>query len=325
MPTHDIRRRMGPALLLAACSTEPADPTRSTDNATGLPEIDVPTDDGPYLDDPEEQTPPEIDAAAIAAAVESVLLLVSRADAGPIRDAYDSLLADQSGSCPTWTVAGTDTPYWFDACTTESGTRFDGYAQSVLSEDRYDGQILWNGWQFYGVATIERADGTLLEASGAAGVLLGTQESGAIVSYTYMAEGFRFDGPGVEPDWLGPTGSPELTAWRTRHPEYGSNLVAIQARVRLDEGPVSVVVMDDIQAGNAASGSPCPDEPAGVISVRVENGTWVELYFDGLPFEQWSAGEVRDCDGCATAWTKGIEVGEVCVDTSALTSGDGAL
>jgi hypothetical protein len=324
MRTHTMGWLAGLGLSVAACADPPADEPAPADTGADLPDIDAPEDDGPYLDDPEEESPPELDAATLAAAVEAVLPLVIGAHGGHIRDAYEEVLEGESGGCPTWAVSEDDVPYWFDACISETGTRFDGYAYSLLSEDLQDGDTLWGGWQFFGIATIERSDGAVFEAPGQAGVLEGTQADGGRITYTYMDEGFRFDGPSATAGWLGPAGSPELAAYTVHYPETGGNLVSLEARVSVDEGPVSAVVFDDIQLGNAAAGSPCPDEPSGLISVRSADGTWFELYFDGVPFDRWEDGEVSECDGCATAWAKGMEVGEVCIDTSILTAWEGA-
>lgn len=324
MRAQNIGRLAGLGLALAACTDPPADKPATADTGDALPDIDAPEDDGPYLDDPVEETPPDLDAETLAAAVEAVLPLVIGAHAGHLRDAYEEVLEGESAGCPTWTVSEDGVPYWFDSCTSDAGTRFDGYAYSLLSEDLEDGEIVWNGWQFFGVATIERADGAVFEAAGEAGVLLGTQTDGAQVTYTYMAEGFRYDAPSVSAGWLGEAGSPEVVAYTVHYPESGANLVSLQARVSVDEGPVSAVVFDELQLGNAEAGSPCPEEPSGLVSVRSADGTWFELYFDGVPFDRWGDTEVIDCDGCATAWAKGIEIGEVCVDTSVLTDWEGA-
>lgn len=323
MPRPD-RRSTGIALLLMACGGGAVDGPATAAPGGTLPEIAPPDDDGPYLDDPAEEAPPGLDPETLAAAVEAVLPLVIGANAGPIRGAYAEVLADQSEGCPTWAVTGDGVPYWFDACTAETGTRFDGYAYSLVSEDLPDGEILWTGWQFFGLATVERPGGALFEATGAAGVLRGVQSDGAQVTYTYMDEGFRYSGASAGPAWLGAAGSPEVAVYTISYPETGGHIVAVEARVSVDEGPVTAVVFDEIQLGNAAAGSPCPVEPSGLVSVRAQDGTWSELYFDGVPFDRWGSGETSGCDGCATAWTKGVQIGEVCIDTDVLVNWEGS-
>jgi hypothetical protein len=308
-------------LLLGGCAGGGGEPAAAGDTATDepLPEIDAPEDDGPYLGESEDPEPPELDADAVAAAVESVLPTVIGAHAGHIRSAYAEALSGQSEGCPTWTQSAEGVPYWFDTCTADGGTRFEGYAYDLVSEDLADGEIVWDGWQFYGLATITGPDGATFEATGSAGVLTGLQSDGALVTYTYMDEGFRYDGPAADAAWLGAAGSPEVQAYTLHQPTTGGNLVSLQARASLDAGPITAVVFEDVQAGNAAAGAPCPAEPAGLISVRAEDGTWFELYFDGVPFDQWGTTEPTDCDGCASVWAKGSEVGEVCLDPSVLT------
>ena len=55
-------------LALAGCGPNAAEDeaTHAGGDDNALPDIDAPEDDGPYLDDPEETTPPDLDAEAIS-------------------------------------------------------------------------------------------------------------------------------------------------------------------------------------------------------------------------------------------------------------------
>lgn len=85
-------------------------------------------------------------------------------------------------------------------------------------------------------------------------------------------------------------------------------------------GDFQTAVFEDIQLGEPAIGAPCAPEPAGLISLRTLEGAWLTLHFDTPPVGQWGEGlaDPCSCDGCASAWTAGHRLGEVCVDTSPL-------
>ncbi len=170
-------------LALGACSADaPADAPVDTEEA--LPPIDAPTDDGPYVEDEVPVEPIEFDADAVGAVVEDALPVARATSAVVLQAAYAEVLAEQSEGCPAWTTSEDGVPYWFDACTSDVGARFEGYAYSVDAVDLVDGDITWNGWQFFGLATIRSSAGSVFEATGQAGALRGVQADGADVFYT---------------------------------------------------------------------------------------------------------------------------------------------
>ena len=62
-------------------------------------------------------------------------------------------------------------------------------------------------------------------------------------------------------------------------------------------------------------GSECDLEPYGTISVRDNDGNWVDVVFDGPAY--WGAWAFQPhCDGCGMAYFRGEEVGPTCIDFS---------
>jgi hypothetical protein len=146
--------------LLLACGGEKTDST-----ADGAEDVEA----APYILPAEEVTAPPFDAAAVTAELESAAARFVSFDASPLIDGYQALLAaGDDGYCPTFGVAN-DTVYWADACTSETGTRFDGYGYFVDYNGVSDGNgTTYQGAALYGVATIEDADGQRLVAAGGA-------------------------------------------------------------------------------------------------------------------------------------------------------------
>lgn len=315
-----------PALLLTAC-TSSADHPGSVGRDDG-PNLDIPNpeEDGGYLADVEDRPLPALDGPSVSATIEDLLPALLQMHAGEIQDVYEELLTGASPGCPTWNTSPEGLPYWFDSCTSDGGSSFDGYAYDVDVVDRPDGDVVWSGWQFYGLTTIETPDGRRFESTGAAGLLTGTQADGAQVSYSYMDEGFRYTGDAHGAAWLSTEGSPQVAAYAVHQPSTGGRLVALEARVALTEGDFQAAVFEDIQLGDSEIGAPCTREPAGLVSLRTLEGTWLTLYFEGPPVERWGDGieDPDSCDGCASVWTSGTRLGEVCVDTSSLLAWEGS-
>lgn len=303
--------------------TPSVEPTPGADSDNGEPAEPsiVEPSDAPYLDDSGDQTPPELDETVLGAAVDAALLEAIATHGAPAVEAYFEMLDESDGVCPRWAVSG-DTPYWFDSCTTEGGTTFDGYGYHQTYAGPYDGGVTWYGRAMYSVARIVGADGRQFDGAGGAGFLTGTDASGNDVWYSYVQSGFSYDGPAAEGTWLAEGLDPELTWYALRAPSGIGAAVTLSGSARTTGDAVEVLVFNDLLLIDEAFGSSCPEEPNGSISVLDGEGHWFDLYFDG---PTWGGDATPEdlCDGCAAAWFGGAYVGEVCVDFSPLSDWDG--
>lgn len=306
------------ALGLVACGGQ--DP--ATGGGAGASTDDDSTDwepddrDDPYIDpDPGDQDA-AFDADAVAQVIEDALWTAREVHGQPVIDAYAEVLADIDPDCPAWGNQD-GLLYWQDSCTAESGTAFEGYGYVTDYTDYADGDIIWNGLGVSAVATVLRPDGAAFTGAGSALQLVGLNSAGADVYYSYVDEGFTYDGPAAAGTWLLDGVSPALQAYGFHYPS-GGKLLYVTGRVQVDEGPVRAVVFDNLLLLDEQLG-PCPTEPSGGLSVLGEDG-WYDLTFDGPTFDEAEGFDASLCDGCGTAWHKGQRIGEACVNFSVMTS-----
>ncbi len=159
-------------------------------------------------------------------------------------------------------------------------------------------------------------EGYVFEAAGGAYVLWGVTDDGADAFYTVVQDGFAYDGPAAQGTWLGDGVSPEIVSYGLRYPSVDGRAVYVSGRVLVDDGPVEAVVFEELFMYSAELGSPCPSEPAGMVSVLDGEGAWFDILFDG---GQWGEAVDADaCDGCGGAWYQGSYLGEVCADFGVL-------
>jgi len=306
--------------LLGACgggddSKGGGGPTATTSDSADVWE--EPARDDPYIDPAEDPDPADFDAAEVAAIVEQALVGARGVHAGPVVAAYDEAIASVDEACPLWTSDGT-TPYWVGGCTTDAGATFDGYGTQIVYESFPDGDIIWDGQAVNGVGAIETEAGHTFVAGGLAQRLAGVQSDGMFVFYSAMNEGFAYDGPAAAGTWLADGLSPELTTYALFDDATDGRALYLTGRVEVPDGPVQAVVFEQLLLIDAALGSPCPQEPSGGLSVLGEDG-WYDLTFHGPQFESGDEYDASRCDGCGTAWHKGVSIGEACIDFSSMT------
>ncbi len=308
---HPWGPRALPLLLLAIGCTTGTQKTPGTDDS-GSP-WEEPARDDAYVDEPGEIEPPALDPDEIGPILIEALMLAREAQAGPAVLAFAEAMTAAEEGCPTW-YSDDGLDYWFDACTTSAGVRFDGYGYAIPYVDHADGDRIWDGIGVYGAATIAAADWTL-EAVGGASLLSGRQADGGRIEYSYLEGGFSYDGPAAEGTWLADGSSPELSTYGIAYDDSGIRSAYLSGRVDLPDGPVQAVVFEELALVNAAAGVACPAEPGGTASLLGPDG-WYDVVFDG----GWESPEA--CDGCATAWHAGVAVGQACADFSAFTEWD---
>ena len=302
-------------LCSVACGTPPdtpESPDGTADDDAWAPE----ERDDPYIDPEDDRSALTLDPAAVAAGVEAALWAVRSVHGQTVVDAYTEVMAGTDADCPAWGNQN-GLVFWQDACTSEVGTTFDGYGYLSHYEDFPDGDIVWNGLGASLVASVTRSDGASLVGAGSALQLLGVNSAGADVFYSYLDEGFSYDGPAAAGTWLSGQGSPQLQTYAFSYPDGGKLLFAT-GRLQAETGPLLAVAFEELLLFNDTLG-PCPAEPSGGVSVLLEGG-WIDLTFNGPTFGTLEGFDASGCDGCGTAWHKGSALGEVCPDFSPLLS-----
>lgn len=291
-------------LLLAACGT-------SADDSGAA--ADAPYEPAPYLVEEEDPPEPSFDADALADAIDQGLVAALAIQAEPVFAPYAQVMTAADAACPSYYEADGNV-YWYDVCTSDAGTSFNGYSFYYLY-DQYDGGdgILYDGQAISGVATVTEPDGHVFEAGGTAYHLSG-ENADYLIWYSIVQGGFSWDGEGSEGTWLAGGLAPTMamTAYYVK---------AMDGRAFMVEGGVSglagdfdTVVLDGIVVWSDNVGAACPEEPGGSVSVRGADGGWYDVLFDGEQEYGEGLPDPDACDGCGQAYFRGAPLGEVCVD-----------
>lgn len=266
---------------------------------------------------------PEFDADAMSTAITDALSAAVGITGAPVLVAYTTVMATADDTCPNY-YENEGNIYWYDQCTTESGSEFSGYSFYYLYDnfDAGDGNI-YNGAQVYGVAQMWDAEGHELELGGSAANLVLTAVDGSYTYWYSVVQGsFAWDGAGTEGTWVTPGMAPDVVLTAVEYPAYDARMFYINGGISGLGGAYDSVVFDGLTLYNAGVGD-CPEEPGGMISVRDASGYWYDMTLDGQ-IDTAVSTRASDCDGCAAVWYQGQEVGEVCADYTFLTSWEGA-
>ena len=106
--------------LALGCHRKEADPVEtSPETVPYLVEDDTPADE------------PTFEPATIEAAVNAAIEVFLALDATPVITAYDDFAAEADAQCPAWYTAEDGYPYWYDTCTTGSGTSFESRTPGI--------------------------------------------------------------------------------------------------------------------------------------------------------------------------------------------------
>ena len=294
-------------------TTQPADPDPDPEPGDSEAEI-VDPPEGDYVADASDDTVPDLDVEAITAAVDGAIAGALQVHGGPAVASYYEALAGMDASCPVWGV-DSGTPFWFDSCTSATGTTFDGYGYQYEYVEQSDGDVTWTGHAIYSVASITGPSGEVFRGAGGANYLTGVNEAGFDVWYSYVQPGFAYDGDAADGTWLADGVQPDVVWYALRDPVAGGAAASFSGTAQVAEGPVAAIVFTDILLIDEAWGSSCPIEPSGSLSVLDHEGNWIDLYFDGPEWEGSPTPEAL-CDGCGAAWYRGTYLGEACFDFS---------
>ena len=267
---------------------------------------------------------PVFDAEAMGEAIAAALEAARGITGAPVFAAYNAVMSSAEEGCPNY-YATDGNVYWYDRCTTSTGSTFSGYSfyYNYANYDGGDGNI-YNGQQLYGVAQMWDAEGHELDLGGSAANVVLTAVNGSYTYWYSVAQGsFSWDGTGTEGSWVTPGMAPDLVLNAMKYPEYDGHMFYMNGGVSGLPGDYSSVVFDALTLYDAGIGGACPEEPGGTISVRDANGYWFDLFLDGqLTTEDEVSGAA--CDGCADAWYQGKNLGPVCLDYSVLTAWEDA-
>ncbi len=297
-------------LLALACGSDKAGAGEGEGEGEGI------EDTAPYLLDPTDPELPAFDGEALGHVVEEALITLRQSSAEPALLAYAEAMQGIDDGCPTWFDAdGID--YWYDQCTAEGGSSYEGYAYAITYDDTPgEGGALYSGAAFFGVARIEDAAGHVFESAGGATYVVGEDPSGNRFYYSVIDDGFGYDGPAAEGTWLSAGLSPavELSAGALTN---GGRTFSANGRIAPEAGGITAMVFEGLLIADALAGSDCPGEPSGTLSILDGDGLWTDITFDG-PTEDTPTQDAADCDGCGGAWSGGVYLGEVCADFSGL-------
>ncbi len=280
---------------------------------TGSSEWDGNT--GEYMAETEQDEPAAIDLEALGESLTEVLAGVIDINAAGVITAYAELMQGADEGCPDW-YETEGTPYWYDVCTSEDGTVFDGYAALAPYENYDDGEgNVYSGYQVWGIASIEAPNGRRFRSGGSASLFAVRTADGTPVSYSFMEDGF--EDSAAEGTWLADSMDVGLTTWASWSEEYGAGAVYVDGVLSGMGGPVEVLVLEDVTISEETIWG-CELEPLATVSVLESEGHWVDIVFDGVDLKD------EGCDGCGRAFVNGREVGELCTDFSTLVGWEGS-
>ena len=237
---------------------------------------------GPYLVAEDVESP---DIAHVETTLQQAVNEVRTSSAAPFVDAFFSLMEDADESCPQW-YSNQNGSYWFDSCTSQSGTLFEGYGtQHTYTEQTDESGNQWMGRAIYSESLIESSTGDWLVSSGSANLLHGINvNNGADIFYSHLDQGFR--SPNQD-------SAPQIDMWASHLEGYKS----IYFDVVSFDGESRVVFSQN----QLTSQSACP---SGSQSIWTEKG-WVQI--------SWNP---EECTGCSDVYFQGTNLGSVCIDFS---------
>lgn len=300
-------------IWILGCATGTVGGSDSGTNDSGPSEWDGNT--GEYMAETEQDELPVIDLASLGDAMTEVLSGVIEINAAGVVTAYAELMQGADEGCPTW-YETEGSPYWYDVCTSDDGTVFDGYAAIVPYEDFDDGEgNLYSGYQVWGIASIVGPTGRRFRSGGSASLFAVRAVDGTPFSFSTMEAGY--EDSAAEGTWLATSMDVGMTTWASWYPEYNAGAVYVDGVISGLTGPLEVLVLEGVSIVEEGLGG-CELEPLATVSVLQNEGHWVDIVFDAENIES------EGCDGCGRAFVNGREVGELCTDFSTLVGWQGS-
>jgi len=302
------------ALIACSASTVTVDDTATDDVVDETEDTVEESLPGEHDYTPELSESEVFDPAAAAASLEEFFDVVFTLNSLPVFDAYFATLELASSDCPlAYPGVGGDLFWITDVCETDDGTRFSGYTNYTVYENRqvFNGDdVRYNGARIRGVSQVIEPDGSTLWMEGEV-FNLWADFNDLKVYYSSLEGWYSWDRPEVYDIWLGDDRvNPNLVLKAT---ELGD------ARSLKMEGGVSglsqgyqSIYLDDVRLGTFASLPGCELEPRGDVLLRADSGEWFNITFEG------GLADEETCDGCGKVFLGTEDVGELCTDFSGL-------
>lgn len=294
---------------LVACAAPDAAPTPAPDAVATT----VTTPEGvPWVVETTEPAP--IDLPAALAALQEGVQLAAELSPVPVLDVYRDLVVGADPGCPSWYESdGLD--YWLDDCTAGTGTAFDGFAVDdvEVTPGPYGDTVVATAG---GAARIEDASGTWIELDGIAQEVASEEAPGLVASTLLLTGRFSTNHPIAAGSWLERGLRPNLVA--TTYDVYGTRAAfAVVGAVDDLGGDYPAVAFDDaILLDDGLGYGGCAVEPTGVVSVRLADGSWLDVVFDPVFSDDVVSVDPALCDGCGAAWHRDAPQGDACLDFS---------
>lgn len=300
-------------LFFLACAGRP-DPATGTASVSTPPAYDI----GDYTDD--QRPSATFDQDAVEASLQAAIDEALGSAAQPILDGYGEAMSQAEEGCPSLYELNGNL-FWYDSCTTSSGTSFSGYGFYYVYEDvDYLGDgTPFDGAVVYGLGQIESPDGTSIEVGGSAGALVGTSSDGVTLYISSVQGSFAWDSPEAAETWMAEGLHPSLTSYAAVVTAYDVHYVSLDGGLdglfdaRGDAVPLPTATLNSVVLADEVVGFGCDQEPAGTISLRSPQGAWFNVTFD-VSSDDYSLTGV--CDGCGEVSYDGEVVGEACADFS---------
>lgn len=221
---------------------------------------------------------------------------------------YDNALSHGDSYCPlSYEIDGNS--LWYGGCSTEDGTKFDGY----LFTNQYEEHDIFG-------------DGTLWYLDAIAGSANITFETGDKIHWggnCYYGDGINIDGHSTALSLL--EGSFMDETMDEEWLKYGQSLSLLQHALQTQDGSNSMLLLDGaVPSAPPLSGVQfvdvlieqnewnvnCPMAISGELGLRDEYGNWYDLSFEG--------GDGRSCDGCGNVLNGTDTIGQLCIDINVL-------
>jgi hypothetical protein len=276
----------------------------------------APADDAPspWIVPEASEPTPTATLDDITAAVQAAIDRARTVHGTPVEASYNAAMIGASGTCPA-EYSSDYGAFWYDQCTSDLGTEFNGYVFAYDAVDQFDPYSGLNltYWTLYGAATVVDPQGLVLDLSGSAQWVIGTADD-LVVWSDFVAGAFGWEGTEASGTWLDQGLDPDLYSYALLVPSVGARYIFLDGGI--GEG-TEAASFSALEFGDALIGASCTAEPAGAVAVRMSDGSWYDVLFDGS-FDSTLPTDPADCDGCGRAFYEGERMGDVCIDPSPL-------
>ena len=282
---------------------------------------------------PEGQSTVLLTVEEVAHGIEVGLETMRLLDPADVQNYYLSLVGGADESCPEWkdTIYEGTYNYWKDACTSDDGTIFSGWAKQQRPYDYQDGNHHYvDDGYLEGEFEISQPGGIELEFSGKVSYWERTlnyykdpEDEDPEHDYDVYASGdVTLRSPGQEDTWLTSSFVYDYDIYFKDYDDDEGMSASWDGGIFGIEGDTPAIYASDFYIYSASYGSPCEQEPSGLVAVRDSLGQWYDVEFQGPPYSgAWSY--QPECDGCGDVWFRGEFLGEACVDFSIFMDWDG--